>query len=450
MNTIYKRAQGFTIVELLIVIVVIAILAAVTIVSYNGISTQARDSALKTELSGANQKILSYQAENSVYPDSLAAAGLAVRTGIISNYGVSSKGYCITFQDGNLQYSISSQTGVMTTGACTPIANGYVSSTLAGTSMNGAIGYQDGTGSGAQFHSPRGVVIDKDGSLFVADCDNNRIRKVTPSGIVTTFAGSGAYASTDGIGTSAAFYTPSAIAIDSAGNLYVADSGTSKIRKITPSGVVTTLAGTTSGAIVNGAGTTARFNNPTGLAVDASGNVYVADNGNHAIRKILPSGVVSTFAGGTYGYLEGTATAAQFKFPSDVAVDASGTVYVSDTQNYRIRKITSNGVTSAYAGSGTAGLLNATGTAARFNNPTTLALDATGNLYVIDGSGLGKYMRLISSSAVVSTVAGTGTYSDATGAGLSTDLAASTGLAVNVAGVVYVGDTDNHRILKLE
>jgi sugar lactone lactonase YvrE len=176
--------------------------------------------------------------------------------------------------------------------------------------------------------------------VYVADTGNNRIRKITPSGNVTTLAGSGSFGYADGQGTAASFYEPTGVAVDGSGNVYVADKGNNRIRKITPSGNVTTLAGSGSRGYGEGQGTSASFSGTYGLAVDGSGNVYVADNGNNRIRKITPSGNVTTLAGsGSYGSTDGPGTSASFNSSTGVAVDGSGNVYVADMFNHRIRKI---------------------------------------------------------------------------------------------------------------
>ena len=204
----------------------------------------------------------------------------------------------------------------------------------------------NGTGTAAKFNRPRGVAVDSSGHVYVADRGNYRIRKISPIGVVTTFAGSGVSGNNNGTGTAAKFDGPESVAVDSYGHVYVADRGNHRIRKISPIGVVTTFAGSTSGD-TDGTGTAAQFNSPHGVAVDSSGNVdssgyvYVADTSNHRIRKISPIGVVTTFAGSSEGYMDGTGTAAKFKSPTGVAVDSYGHVYVADFGNSsnRIRKL---------------------------------------------------------------------------------------------------------------
>ncbi len=219
------------------------------------------------------------------------------------------------------------------------ISTGAVS-TLAGT---GSLGSEDGPGDNARFNGPTGVAVDSSGNVYVADAGNHTIRKITSAGEVSTLAGVARNAgSDDGIGADARLNNPTGIAVDSTGNVYVAERDNQTIRKITSAGDVTTLAGTSlitgSG---NGTGTDASFNAPTGVAVDSAGNVYVADTGNHTIRKITSAGEVTTLAGtaGDGGYVDGTGTAASFNNPMGVAVDSSGNVYVADFSNSTIRKI---------------------------------------------------------------------------------------------------------------
>ena len=204
---------------------------------------------------------------------------------------------------------------------------------------------------------------------------------------VTTFAGSGNNGSADGTMTTASFSSPGSVAVDALGNMYVADSDNNKIRKITPSGVVGTLAGSGIQGMADGTGAAASFANPSGIAVDASGNVYVAEYLNHKIRKITAAGVVTTFAGsGSVGSADGTEIAASFNQPKGVAVDTSGTFYVADTSNNKIRKITPAGVVTTFAGSGSGGSVDGTGIAASFLHPRGVAVDAAGTVYVADST----------------------------------------------------------------
>ena len=215
-----------------------------------------------------------------------------------------------------------------------------VVSTLAGTDE---AGFADGPGTSAFFMRPSGVAVDKDGNVYVTDRGNHRIRRITPAGAVSTLAGTGDADYLDNIiGTLAKFNYPTEVAVDKDGNVYVADEFNHRIRRITKDGAVSTLAGTGEAGFADGPGTSAFFVRPSGVAVDKDGNVYVADTYNHRIRMITPAGAVSTLAGtGDADYLDNNiGTLAKFKFPNGVAVDKDGNVYVADEFNHRIRKIT--------------------------------------------------------------------------------------------------------------
>jgi len=218
--------------------------------------------------------------------------------------------------------------------------DGGVVTTLAGTA-GGSGGSADGTGAAASFNAPTGVAVDSSGNVYVADSENHTIRKITAAGVVSTFTGTGSVGRLDGTGSAASFRYPFGVAVDSIGNVYVADYYNSTIRKITAAGVVSTFAGTGSVGRLDGTGSAASFYYPYGVAVDSSGNVYVADTFNNTIRKITSAGVVSTLAGtaGSTGSTDDTGAAASFRYPSGVAVDSSGNVYVADQLNHTIRKI---------------------------------------------------------------------------------------------------------------
>jgi uncharacterized repeat protein (TIGR02543 family) len=239
--------------------------------------------------------------------------------------------------------------------------------TLAGSGNVGAI---NGTGTSASFDSPTGVTVDSAGNVYVADYNNHLIRKITPGGDVTTLAGtSGTAGDADGTGTDASFDSPHGVTVDSAGHVYVADTFNHLIRRITPGGEVTTLAGSGASGDADGTGTSAPFDSPVGVTVDSAGNVYVADYNNHLIRKITPGGEVTTLAGsGEAGSADGTGTDASFNGPHGVTVDSAGNVYVADYNNHLIRKITPGGEVTTLAGtSGTAGDADGTSTDASFN-----------------------------------------------------------------------------------
>lgn len=270
-------------------------------------------------------------------------------------------------------------------------------------------GSEDGVGSAARFRTPWDVAVGPDGMAYVADTNNQVIRKIAPDGTTTVLAGAvGVPGTTDGTGSGARFWSPIALTVDTAGNAYVLDFGGQILRKITPAGVVTTLAGSpgTAGS-ADGTGSAARFNLPSGLAVDGGGTLYVADTGNHTIRKVSPAGVVTTLAGqaGQVGTADGTGSAARFNNPRGVVVDATGKVFVLDTGNHTIRAITTGGGVSTLAGSpGQDGWVEGSGSAARFKDPQRGVLDGAGNLYVTDVSN--HAIRKVTPTGRVSTAAG--------------------------------------------
>lgn len=312
-------------------------------------------------------------------------------------------------------------------------------------------GSSDGTTSTALFNGPWGVAIDSSNNIYIGDTLNNTVRKISPSGTVTTLAGlPGRTSSVDGSASTARFEDPYAIAADGSGNLYVADATDHSIRKITSDGTVTTMAGKGgSFGSTDGTGNAARFKNPLGIAADSAGNVYVADTGNSAIRKITPAGVVSTLAGraGLEGSTDGTGTAARFMSPYGIAVDSSGTLFVVESSAV-VRKITAAGVVTTLAGtSGTNGFTNATGTAARFSVPFDIAVDGAGNAYVSDHGN--HAVRMISPAGVVTTLAGSGTAGKANGVGSAATFKFPSGIAADSSGTVYLADTDNQLIRKI-
>jgi sugar lactone lactonase YvrE len=254
-------------------------------------------------------------------------------------------------------------------------------------------GTADGTGTAARFLFPGAIVVDSSGNVFVADKDNHTIRKITPAGVVTTLAGSPTnYGSVDGVGAAAAIQSPAALAIDARGTLYIADDWDCTIRTVSPDGMVATLAGQhETRGYVDGSASSALFNAPTGVAIDASGNVYVADAGNNAIRIIDPAGTVSTLAGTPVyeGSGDGPALQAEFSQPTGLAIDRAGNLFVSDTGNSTIREISTNGRVYTPAGAPnaiTAAPVDGIGSSARFVSPQGLALGPTGILYIVDAT----------------------------------------------------------------
>ena len=319
--------------------------------------------------------------------------------------------------------------------------------TLAGQPL--VSGAANGAGTNALFSDPAAIVTDTTGNFFVADSQNHAIRKVTTNGVVTTFAGQlGVSGTADGTGTGAQFNAPSGLAFDANGNLFVADTGNSTIRKITPSGAVSTFAGIAgSSGYADGAAGSAQFSAPLGIAVATNGTVFVADSGNHCIRRIS-GGMVSTFAGNPqiWGSVDGTGTNARFNGPVGLAFDAQGNLFVSDANNDTIRKITTNGVVTTFAGAaGLDGAADGVATAARFRSPAELVFDQTGNLFVADS--FNQTIREISTNGIVSTVSGmAGIFGGTNGVNGQGRFYNPYGLAFGTDGSLLVADTYNELI----
>ncbi len=342
----------------------------------------------------------------------------------------------------------------------TPVGTNWVVTTIAGSA--GISGTADGTGSNARFNQPFGVAVDSATNIYVADTGNATIRKITPSGtnwVVTTIAGLGEnYGSADGTGTNAQFFSPNSIVWVNTTNLYVTDGGNYTIRKMVLTGTnwaVTTIAGLAGNYGTNdGIGSAAQFNAPAGIAADNSGNLYVADSGNSTIRKLAPAGtnwVVSTFAGtiGSYGNADLTGTSASFHSPYGVAKDLGGNLYVADFGNNEIRKVTTVGaIVSTIAGSGGPGSANGIGSTARFNTPTGVTVDGSGNVYVADC--VNDLIRVITSLGQVNTIAGSVTNAGSVdGAGSNARFNFPEGIAVDSTGNLYVTDSQTNRIREI-
>jgi trimeric autotransporter adhesin len=363
----------------------------------------------------------------------------------------------------------------------------------------------DGPASQAQFSAPAGLAVDRQNNLYIADRSNNRVRKIDTNGIVTTFAGNGqgGYSGDGGAATNAAISLPEALAFDSQGNLYIADWGNRVVRQVTPAGIITTVAGdvnifppTFSGD--GGPATLASLIEPYGVAVDSSGNLYVSDQGDRRVRRVDGTGTIKTFAGSGASNFAGDgsqATQAALDYPTDVKVDGGGNLYIADAMNHRVRKVSPAGIITTIAGVGTPGLSGDGGpaTSAQLNTPAAVAVDASGNVYIVDSAnfrvrrvtpggvistylvgtvagrgvpaglavdGMGNlyvsdsylnWVVKVTPSGTVSTVAGTGTagYSGDGGPATQAMLNAPHALALDQAGNLYITDSQNRVIRRV-
>ncbi|MEC4003449.1 T9SS type A sorting domain-containing protein [Flavobacterium sp. SUN052] len=309
--------------------------------------------------------------------------------------------------------------------------------TFAGSCSEGNHGLINGNGGAARFYNPRAIAVDSYGAFYVADSNNNCVRKISANGNVTTVAGSSSN-------------HPFGVAVDIIGNVYISDTFNHRILKIdVGSSTSHVLAGSGVTGNADGMSINAEFNTPMGITVDALGNVYVADSYNNRIRKIDSSGLVTTFAGSSQGNLNAIGIAAKFNAPTGLAIDELGNVFVADRNNNQIKKIEINGVVSTYSGNGIYGDVDGTGSLAQFSGPIGLARDSHNNIYVVSNSS--NLIRKISGTGEVSTIAGfSGVWGSCiNGIGTNAQFLQPNGLIVNASDDVFVADTGNNTIRKI-
>ena len=336
------------------------------------------------------------------------------------------------------------------------IANAqYSVTTYAG---NGSAGFTNGNAGSAKFNGPYGICMDKSENLFIADGGNNCIRKITPAGVVSTYAGTGVAGYLDGTSSTAKFNSPFDLCADDSGNVYVSDFSNHRIRKISVNGTVSTIAGSGTAGYMDGTAGVARFDFPRGICIDKQGNLYIGDSWNHRIRKIDNMGNVTTYAGGGSSmgvsspgsYVDANDTSARFHTPTGLSIDKSGNIYVADAYNHRIRKINTSRVVTTYCGSGPTGVSNGgyadgSSSAAVFNTPTEVFSDSSGNLLI--GDTFGNKVRKVDVSGNATTIAGKDSSGFTNGAGNVAKFNYARGITSNFAGdKIYVVDFNNHAI----
>ena len=315
----------------------------------------------------------------------------------------------------------------------------YVISTVAGGASYGYSG-DGGPAASARLYVPVDVAVDKGGNIYVADSFNNRVRKISPSGVITTVAGNGTpgFSGDGGPATSAQLFAPFGVAVDASGNLFIADQYNNRVRRVSSMGIITTIAGSGVQGYSGdgGTATNAALNYPVRVALDGGGNVYIADRINFRVRKISSTGAITTVAGnGTNGYSGdgGPATSAQISFPGGIAVDGGGNLYMADPYNHCVRKVSSTGIITTVALSDT-----------QVGLPWGVSLDTSGKLYISDPGS--SRILTVSSSGTVTTIAGNGTrgYSGDGGAAVNAKLSLPWGVAVDSRGNVYLADAYNN------
>ena len=330
-------------------------------------------------------------------------------------------------------------------------------STVAG---EGSQGYSGDLGPAlkATLNYPSGIAEDASGNLYIADADNNVVRKVSASGVISTFAGNGNddYLGDGGLATSASLSFPNSVAVDASGNVYIADSGNSVIRKVTAKAIITTIAGNGDFGYSGDGGlaTNATLDYPQAVALDSTGDLYIADTYNNLIRKVSTSGIITTFAGnGADGYSGdgGVATNATLSGPGGVALDGAGNVFIADTENSVVRKVTAKGIITTIAGNGDYGYSGDGGAAtkAMLSSPTAVAVTSADEVYIADSEN--NVIRAVSSGGIIQTVAGNGNeaYSGDGGPAINASLSLPNGVALDSTGNFYVGDSNNNVIRKI-
>jgi len=337
----------------------------------------------------------------------------------------------------------------------TTLAQTSIISTIAGDSAQGFFG-DGGPATSAELSYPWGLSVDKLGNIYIADRSNQRIRKVDTNGIISTVAGNGTYgfSGDGGPATSAELNSPWEVAVDTSGNLYIADYDNNRIRKVNAAGIISTIIGGGSSLGDGGPATAAQIYYPASVTLDKYGNIYVADLGDYRIRKVNTAGIISTIAGNgiqSYAGDGGPATAAELTWPNGVTVDTFGNIFIADYGIYRIRKINKSGIISTFAGNGNPGFSGDGGpaTAAKVNELGNVHADVSGDVYFADNGS--QRIRKVNTTGIISTIAGNGKmgYSGDGGPSTLAQLNQPQDVTTDVSGSIYIADYGNGRIRKL-
>ena len=442
-------SHGFTIVELLIVVVVIAILAAIVIVAYNGITRQAAETSLKSDLrnSASQIELVKEETGNTTYPLDSAEAKLAKSQGNTVTYFTKPYGYCVSAVNTrtNKSFAVRSVDKAVTEGTCEVTVT-----TFAGTN---ATGYVDGQGGNARFSSPSGVAAAPDGTIYVSDSNNNRIRKITADGTVSFVSGSGTRGTVNGSAATAQLYAPSKLGLDESGNIYVVEGNSHTVRKVElASGTVSTHAGAFTscnygrGGHMDGVTGVAKLDGPSGIVFDKSGVSYITESRSNRIRSVQPDGSITTYAGSgdlfrctaitaQSGNVDGPRLSAMFSGLSDIIYGINGKLYIADSGNGSIRTMTSYGIVETFV----------TGLEAP-QSVRAMTMDTQGVLYVASRS----LIRSIHPDGTIKTIAGNSAYGYANGSGSAArfDGVADISFSQDQT-ALFIADSNNHTIRKL-
>jgi sugar lactone lactonase YvrE len=348
----------------------------------------------------------------------------------------------------------------LVTGLVLATSSGLEAQTISTLAGNGTAGYSGdgGAGKAALLHEPYSVAVDGAGNVYVADEYNARVRKISATGVISNFAGDGLYgAFTGGVAaTATSLLDPYGVCVDKDGNVYIADNDADAIYKVNTAGIITSVVGNGiechSGD--GGPATAASLNRPRGVAIDLAGNMYIADYSNDCIRKVDASGIISTYAGTTYagyGGDGGPASAAGLLNPTGVAVDVHGNIYIADQGNIRVRKVDASGIISTIAGNGTPGPYGDGGpaTAANLDVPWGVTVDAAGFVYIADQGN--SRIRKIDASGTLNTVVGSAGwgYTGDGGAATAAKLGWPSGITFDAAGNMYIADYGANEVRKV-